>query len=253
MDEQILRKLGMTTGEIRTYLAMLELGSSTTGPIANAAQISRSKVYVVLDRLEKKGLASHVEQNGMKYFQVADPIRIKSYIREREEELKEIGKEFDSSVENLRTLYKETGRVKSVSVYQGLKGLQTAHEHTYLKVKKGETYDYLGGPRFQPESHHRYWKKDHLKRVAAGIKCRLLFNKGTPRETLRNRNSFWGCDARYMPIDIYSPAYFLVYKDTVMMTVSEENPIVIEIVSKEIAEAFSTYFEEFWKRSVPFK
>lgn len=253
MDLGIFEKLGMTKGETSTYLAMLELGSSTTGPISDAAQVSRSKVYVILDKLEKKGLASHIEKNGVRYFSAADPIRIKSYIREREEELREMEKEFDSSVEKLRNLFKETGRIKSVSFYQGMKGLITAHEHTYLKLKRGDTYSYLGGPRFQPESHHRYWKKDHLRRIEAGIRCRLLFNRGTPAETMENRNSFKGCDARYMPIDIQTPAYFLIYKDTVMMTVSEENPIAIEIVSQEIADAFAAYFEEFWERTVPYR
>lgn len=84
-----------------------------------------------------------------------------------------------------------------------------AHEHTYLKLKKGEEYLYMGIPKYQPETHHLYWKRDHVRRTEAGIRCRLLFNADTPAETLKNRNSYRGCDARYMPFSIKTPSYFL--------------------------------------------
>ena len=69
----------------------------------------------------------------------------------------------------------------------------------------------------------------------------------------RSRNSYEGCDARYMATDIKTPAYFLIYKDTVMMAIPSTNPITVEIVSQEIADAFMAYFEEFWKRTKKFR
>ena len=61
MDARILEEIGLTAGERKTYLALLKLGLSSTGPIAKLAQVSRSKLYSILDKLEKKGLASHIE------------------------------------------------------------------------------------------------------------------------------------------------------------------------------------------------
>ena len=118
---------------------------------------------------------------------------------------------------------------------------------------KGEEYCYLGIPGSQPESQHRYWMRDHQRRAKAGIRTRSLFNKDTSRKLMENRNSYKGSDTRYMPTDIKTPAYFLIYKDVVMIAVPSENPIAIEITSEEIANAFKAYFDEFWKRSVPFK
>ena len=129
----------------------------------------------------------------------------------------------------------------------------TAHEHNYQKLKRGETYYCLGIPKDQPETHHLYWQRDHLRRIKAGIKCQFLFNQDTPKEILKNRNSYKGCESRYFPIDIITPSYTLIYKDTVVIIIPSENPISIEIVSQEVADSFEAYFKEFWKRSKVFK
>ncbi len=138
---------------------------------------------------------------------------------------------------------------QDVRVSHGIKALIQAHEKTYQQLKKGEEYVYLGVPKFQPEEQHEYWKKDHLRREKAGITCRLLFNKDTDQKTIINRNSYSGCDARYMPTDIKTPSYMGIFKETVMIAIPKKEPVVIEINNKEIADSFKAYFEEFWKIS----
>ncbi len=253
MDIKILEQIGLTQGEIKTYLALLKLGFSSTGAIAKESQVSRSKLYLILDKLEKKGLASHVEQQGIIHFQAAEPSKVKDYILQKEEELKQVEKSFEQFLPELESFSKESKKVQNVAVYQGLKGLATAHEHTYLKLKKGEEYYYLGIPKDQPAHHHLYWQRDHEKRIQTGIKCKLLFNQDTPQEILQNRNSYKDCDARYMPTNIKTPSYFLIYKDIVMIAIPYEKPIAIEIISEEIAESFKAYFNEFWKLTKPLK
>ncbi len=73
MDTRLLEELGLTQGEIKAYLALLKLGSTSTGPLAKESGVSRSKLYAILDRLEKRGLASHVEERGVIQFQAAEP------------------------------------------------------------------------------------------------------------------------------------------------------------------------------------
>ena len=141
---------------------------------------------------------------------------------------------------------------QDVFVSHGMKALTKTHEKTYDVLKKGEEYVCLGIPKYQPEEHHEYWQRDHLRRIKSGIKCRLLFNNNTPKSTLKNRNSYEGCDSRYMPIDIETPSYTFVYKDQVTMAIPKKEPIVIEIKNKEVADSFKAYFEAFWKLSKKF-
>ncbi|MCI0503804.1 hypothetical protein L0Y65_03770 [Candidatus Micrarchaeota archaeon] len=252
MDIRILEKIGLTPGEVKAYLALLALGPSSTGPLANKSQVSRSKLYWIMDKLEQKGLASHAVRNGVMYYQAVEPTKIDDYIQEKEDELKTLREEFVLLLPELEAYHKRAKEIQGMTIYQGLKGLKVAHEHVYLKVKKGDEYVYMGIPAFQPETHHLYWQKDHMRRASLGIKTRLLFNRDTDRKIMENRNGFPFCDARYMPTDIKTPAYFLIYKDTVMMAIPSTNPIAIEIVSQEIADAFMAYFDEYWKRAKKF-
>ena len=253
MDTKILEEIGLTQGEIKTYLALLKLGASSTGPISKESQVSRSKLYSILDKLEKKGLASHIDQRGVTYFQAVEPSKIKDYLKEKENNIKRLQEDFENFIPQLETIQKMAGRVQKVTVYQGLKGLITAHAHVYLKLKRGDTLYYIGVPSYQPETHHLYWQRDHMRRAKAGLKCNILFNQDTSRKIMENRNSYWGADARYMPTDIKTPSYFLIYKDTVTLSIPSEDPLTIEIVSQEIADSFMAYFNEFWKRSEKYK
>ncbi|MBS3086833.1 hypothetical protein J4422_03970 [Candidatus Pacearchaeota archaeon] len=246
MDTSFLSEIGLTPGEIKTYIALLKIGTSSTGPLAHESQVSRSKLYDILDKLEKKGMASHVEQNGVACYQAVEPAKIKTYLLEKEKQIKDMKIKLESYIPQLEKLQK-TGKVQSVNVYQGFKGLITVHEHTYLKLKKGEEYLYLGIPRYQPEAHHLYWQRDHKRRIKTGIKCRMLFNQDTPLEVLKNRNSYKGCSSRYMPFGIKTPSYMLIYRDTTVIVVPSESPLCIEIISQEITDSYKAYFEEFWK------
>ncbi len=198
-------------------------------------------------------MVSHVEKNGVIYFQAGDPIKIKDYLSNKEDNLKKLQKDFKKFLPELENIHKSSKQMQKVSFYQGFKGLITVHEHTYQKLKKGETYYYLGIPKEQPEPHHLYWQRDHQKRIKAKIKCQLLFNQNTSKEILKNRNKYKFCEARYLPINIKTPSYFLIYKDTVAITIPSENPISIEIISQEVADSFKAYFDEFWKKSKSLK
>ena len=251
METKLLKEIGLTEGEIKTYLALLKIGKTSTGFIAKESQVSRSKLYSILDKLEKKGLVSHVEENNVMYFIASEPAKIKDWIKTKEEQIKNLEKEFEEFLPQLESYNQENQKEQKVSFYQGLKGLTTAHEHTYLKLKKGDEYYYLGIPANQPKTHHLYWQRDHERRIQAGIKCKLLFNKDTPKEIIKNRNKYKGCQARYITISIKTPSYFLIYADTVMIAIASKEPIAIEITSEEIAESFKEYFKEFWKISKP--
>ena len=253
MNWTTLEKIGLTHGEIKTYLALLKLGLSSTGPVAKQSGVSRSKVYMILDKLEKKGLASHVEKSGVVYFQAVEPGKIKDYIKDQQEELKSIEEEFERFLPQLEAFHRARGQTHQITVYQGMKGMKAAHEHTYLKLKRGEEYYVLGVPQYQPWEHLHYWVKDHRRRDAAGIRCKMLFNSDAERKLMENRNSYRYAEARYMPTDIKTPAYFTIYKDTTLISIPSAEPIAIEIVSREITDAFRAYFDAFWKLSKPFR
>ncbi len=248
MNTTILKDAGLTEGEIKVYLALLELGTSTTGPVIEKSKIARSIIYQILDKLMEKGLVSVITKEKTKYFQAAEPTKLLEYTEERKKQVEENKKQIEKLLPEL--LLKQKSAPKSATtMYFGYKGIRTAHEHIYEKLKKGEEYLYLGVPAYQPEEQHLYWQRDHIRRLKIGITLRVLFNKNADPAILKNRNSFKGLDARYMPKGITTPACFLIYKDTTVIILQSPEAIAVEIINEHIADSFKAYFEEFWKRS----
>lgn len=131
-------------------------------------------------------------------------------------------------------------------MYTGFKGLVTCHERLYDVLKRDDEYFYVGIASEQQEHFHAYWLKDHARRANAGIRCKLLFHPDTPRKHLDDRNAFTGCDARYMPVTIATPAWFMGYADVTVIGL-QDNPLATEIGNADVAKSFRAYFDEFWK------
>lgn len=248
-----LKNAGLTDGEAKVYLALLELGSSTTTAIIDKSGVARSFVYHILDKLLEKGLISYIEKENKKYYLTSNPERILDYIEKRKHELDSSKQEIKKVLPQLLKL-RQTEPFTEIQVYEGFRGLQSAFEPYLKRLKKGEEALTLGAPQFQEERYHEYWQQDHIKRAKKGIKNRMLFNRGTDPETLKNRNSYKECEARYMETDIKTPAWIYIYKDVSQIFLQDKKkPFVVEIVNKQIAETFRAYFEDYWNKSKKFK
>lgn len=253
MDTKTLRSIGLTDGEIKVYLALIKLGSSTSGPITDKAGVSSSKIYNILERLMQKGLISYIMKEKTKYYQAEDPTKIKEHLNKKEKEIQEQKTEIEKLIPQLQ-MQKQMGKTKSeVQLYKGFKGIQTVAEHMYSTLRKGDEFYNMGIPSEQEEKYHVYWHEDHLKRIKLGIKCKLLFNANTPRKILKNRNSYKYSEARYMPVSIETPSWILVYKNVTVIILQSDEPLAIEITNTQITNSFKQYFEAFWKLSKPFK
>lgn len=247
-----LGEAGLTEGEAKVYLALLELGPSTSGPIVGKSGVARSIVYQILERLAQKGLVSSVTREKTAHFQAAQPDRLLEYVEERQNALEESKRKLGEILPKLAAMQR-SAKESEVQVFTGFRGMISVHEHTYRKLSSGDEYFYMGITELQPPHYHAYWQRDHARRAKAGIRAKLLFSQKTPKEVLRNRNSYPGCDARYMPIETGTPAWFAGYKDVAIISLVSSNPITIEIVNQQVADSFRAYFEEFWKKSRKFR
>lgn len=252
MDD-VLKKAGLTEGEVKVYSALLENGECTIGKILEKSRVTKSIVYRILERLIDKGLVSYIIKEDVKHFQANPPHNILDYLDKKQEELISTKSEVEKIIPQLAKLQTLT-TLNQATIYEGFRGLMTVYEKRFNKLKQGDEYINLGLPAVQPAHHHAFWQKDHRERVKRKIKAKLLYNIGVSDEVLKNRNSFWGCDARRMPLDIDTPSWILIYKDTVVIAIPQgSNPVAIEIVNQEIANSFIKYFDWFWKKSQPFK
>jgi len=251
MDALALGEAGLTDGEARVYLALLELGPSTVGPVIEKSKISHSIVYRILAGLMEKGLVAHISREGVRQYSAANPEKIVEYVEERQKKLEESRKKLQEMVPALQNM--ASAKESEVRVFVGFRGMVAVHERTYQKLKRGDMFYYMGILPEQQEHFHAYWKRDHMRRARAGIISHSLFSRKTDPKILKNRNSYAYSDARYMPEGLDTPAWFMGYKDVAVIGMQTREPITIEIINQEIAGSFRKYFDHFWEQSKPFK
>jgi sugar-specific transcriptional regulator TrmB len=135
-----LERIGFTPGESKVYLALLGLGSTSSGKIILESGVSRSKVYEILDRLTEKGLVTQVIRENTKYFQAASPERISDYIGRKEVEIEREKHEFQSALPALRQMAAEHDEEQSAKVYVGFEGIKTFYDDILREAKKDDEY-----------------------------------------------------------------------------------------------------------------
>ena len=86
MYTDTLQELGLTEGEAKVYEALLTLGNSTVGPIVKESGVAYSNAYEILERLMEKGLVSYNLKEKTKFFQAAEPTRLREYLEKQEEQ-----------------------------------------------------------------------------------------------------------------------------------------------------------------------
>ena len=83
MDITILEDLGLTNAEIKVYLALLELGNSTAGPIREKSGLQNSVIHRSLNSLINKGLINYVLESKRKIYQATNPENFLNFIDDK--------------------------------------------------------------------------------------------------------------------------------------------------------------------------
>ena len=239
---QILKQLGLTEGEIEVYLALLKLGLTPTGKIMHHAKISNSKVYEVLDKLIKKGLASYVIQNGKRHYAATPAERLLDYLETKKKQIQQDQETLKEIIPSLESLRQEKTLPEAI-VYRGKKGALIALNEVMEVAKTG--VEVVGFGTDDYPNHFPAQIKDYVKEAKKHkIKSRLIFGEGfkTPNTVAK---------IRYIPKEFIIPVRTMVYGDKVAIIDFKEPMTTIIIHKKEIADAYKEHFNLLWKIAKP--
>lgn len=244
---KVLEDLGLTKSEIKVYLALLELGSSTTGPIVDKSKVSSSKIYEILEKLIQKGLVSFIIKSGTKYFDASPPNRILDYVKEKEERLTQQKTELNNLIPQLELKRKLAEDKSEATVFKGMKGIKTAFDDVLKTMKRGEEYHVIVGTEVK-EPLFAFIKHYHQRRAKAGIKVKLLYSpdsigwletvKDVPHTITRVSNQ-----------QLLSSSFILIYKNKTLISIPEDKDITaFRLESKNAADSFRTQFNLLWNQ-----
>ena len=246
MDIEPLRKLGLTEGEIKVYLALIRLGETTSGPIVEESGVSVSKVYSILDRLAKKGLASHIVKQKTKHFKAADPQRLLVNLREKEADLKEQEVHLKELIPQLELKKDSATTTETAQVFDGLKGIQTARERTLKIMKKNDEMWIIGIAKTPYDRLTPFFSEYHKRRYKKGIRCNYLYNEYARKPFGEKSASYPLSKVRYMPKGLITHAWMEIYADTVTIGMNKGKSFSVVIQNQEVADSFKTYAKLLW-------
>lgn len=240
MDTEILEDIGLTNAEIKVYLALLELNTSTAGPIIDKSGLQSSVVYMALHKLLGKGLISFIKEGQIKHYQASNPDHIVQYMDDKKERFLEILPELK--------LKQDAGRSKrEASFFSGARGVK---ELLYELLEAGGTEHHtIGSPGVSnvilPEA---WWISYHIKRASKGIKAKLLFNKSL--ESYYSSANYPNSETHYTDFGPEEPlTETIIRNDKVGIIVWTKVPIGIILHDVEAAKSYERYFQFLWTGS----
>ena len=247
MRVDILEEIGLTHSEIKVYLALLELGSTTTGKIVDKSKVASSKIYEILDKLMQKGLVSFIVKSGVKYFEAAPPERIMDYMTRKEKKVIEQKTELQKLLPELE-LKRALSKYKSeATIFKGIEGAKTAFEDVLKTLKKGDEY-YVLGATTPAKPLLRFLRHYHEKRSKKGIRVKLLFTE-QGRTFAERIKDLPNTQIKFAPANLFASSFALMYKDKTLITVATAKDITLfRIENKEVTDSFKSQFELLWKQ-----
>lgn len=240
MLKEILCELGLTEGEAKIYLALLETGSTLVGQVIKKTGLHRATTYQILQRLKEKGLVSSIVKGKKQYFEPVSPNHFMDILLEKEEKLNNI-------LPALNEKLSASKEKQEVTVCYGVKGIKSALDRMLAELKPNDTYYDFGVSGLFRETMPEYWELWQKRKKKHKIKSQVIFT-----EELKDKNpallqNYFG-QAKFHPKEYPSMTDTIIYKDTVLLLVwTAKPPIVIVIKNKENAESYKNQFKLMWR------
>jgi sugar-specific transcriptional regulator TrmB len=243
--KRYLEGIGFSEGEEKVYLSLLKLGSSSTGNIAKFSNVSRSKIYEILEKLSKKGIVSHFKRNNVSYFRAAEPGRIIEYLDEKGARLNKEKEAFKENLPFFENLIGKKDLMREAEVFEGVEGIKTVREIALKTMSPGEIMYYFGNPASGHQNVLGYWDDWNKRRIAKKINAWIIYNQDA-KEFGKRRKKLNYTKVKFLSNPGKSEAWIEIYRDTVVIALKKETPMSIVINNKLVAESFRTFFQIIW-------
>ena len=244
MNITILRKIGLTEGEIRVYEAVLKLGKSSTGPIMDTCGISSSKVYLILEKLIQKGFVTYTIENNVKRFFPTNPINILEYITRQQEALaatKQQAQQLTQELTEMISSHKE----ETVKVYKGTKSMTSAFQNIIDELSSKEPFLFLGAPLAELDALQMFFRNLHAKRESKHLRTLGLVHASTKKKYQAMFKSRKQIQLKFT--DFLIPHAVAIGTTQIIISLWDSSPIGFEIQSERIAQRYRTFFMHLWK------
>src|SRR3989338_11095230 len=192
--DEILTNLGLDKREAALYLATLELGEASAKDIAKKASIQRTYFYDISDKLIKSGFLKQVAKGKKRLFSALEPERLLELEEKRFKQLK-------NALPQFKALFNTKGQKSKIFYYEGLEGIRQIINDS-LSFKSEVLF--FETPQIVALDQQRLLKEYIKKRIALGIKVRVIGEMSTEILNMKTRDKDELRETRILPKNIFS-------------------------------------------------
>ena len=241
IDTEIFKELGFTEREIKVYISLLELGLTTTGPLAAKTKLQQSKIYETLEKLIERGLVSYILVSKTKHFQATNPKEILNIIEDKKRRFKMILKELE-----LKQTYSKSKQI--AIVHEGFKTFKALFNKIADELKKGDSYwAFAFKNEYYTPTASLFLRSFHKKLEKKKIEDRLLGHSSMKKSIKKTFEGNKNIKLRFSRHN--TPLGVIIIKNKVINLVWGKRPTAIEITSEQIHKQYKEFFNEIWAQS----
>lgn len=245
VDLSFLKDLGLTQGELKVYLALLERESCTAGAASKLSRVHTSKVYPILDRLIQKGLASYLVRDGMRHYSSTGPHRLMGLIQKKRQDL-ERQEEAVKEIIPQMLAGQRLASPQSAAVFEGIGGVKAAFEMLLDDWERGDSYlAFAPDMDIGNEEFNKFFRKHNLQRMEIGVAIRIIAMKS--RRTLYERDFSDAANIEFRYTEFSLPVATTIVRSKVATLVWGRQPTAFVIDSGFVADRYREFFEKIWK------
>lgn len=239
MDLEILKKIGLSEGELKVYKALLELGITSVNKIHEKVGMDRRNIYDILNKLIEKGLISYIEENGKRTFKLASPDKILSYIEEKKSEIDSVKTEVSKIIPQMNDIYRSKKQELFAEIFRGSEGMKAVWED----LLNYDNIYWIGSGGFVPEKYPAFFEDWNKRRIKKRVKSYHLYRY----EKWKIANKSWFTEAKVLPEEFSgNPVVTVVYGNKVAQMMLGENISVFVITNQELADNYKKYYKYLW-------
>ncbi|MBI4361383.1 BlaI/MecI/CopY family transcriptional regulator [Candidatus Micrarchaeota archaeon] len=237
---QTLKGLGLTDNEVRTYLALLEQGATTVGPLVPKTQMHRSRVYASLERLVEKGFVSVIRKSQKHIYQALAPESLLEMLEEKKRGVTELLPALSAMA---------TPSVLSAAMYEGIPAMKAVRMKLLSEMKAGETLLVQGAPSLGNKRIEAWYLEFHRQRERKGVNVKILYNADARQYGEKRLKLFKRLQCRYMEEKTVTPAWVDVFSDSIMIVVFKPPVISFVVKDRGLRDSFAAFFDVLWKNA----
>lgn len=241
MIPDLLRKLGLSPGEIKIYSALLNLGSSPLNKIHERTGIERRNIYDILNKLIERGLVTYINENKKRVFQISHPSKLIGYLEEQKDAINQTKEEIQKELPQILGQFNSHKLDINAEVYRGYEGIKAVWEDM---LNYPAVY-WIGSGRYVPKQLPGFFAGWNRRRIKLKVKWYNLCRYELRKEVKPFPFEY----PKFLPKEFSgNPGVIGIFGNKVANFLFEEEPFAFVISSKSIADNYRKYHKYLWQK-----